>query len=207
MPWEVNLNLFGESTGSQQLSDVSSYWQSLRLALFALFCRAGGGAGWWCSVVATRLKTPVFCKLEDTCLWWTVGVWLLHLLGASVVTQIPIAVAHLRTDSISLMNLGQWKGVVMAMLRLQAWISLLDPVCAFFRGASGFPPDTITLSILTNLPVASDSFCCSLTFLSVHAFLQLCRWKRKIWGQKLEKELKWKSQLTLTFPCTSLLRY
>lgn len=109
MPCEVNLNLFGESTGSQQLSDVSSYWWSLRSALLALFCRAGGGAGWWYSVVATRLKTPVFCKLEDTCLRWIVGVWLLQLLGASVVTQIPIAVARLRTIRSPWWTLGSRK--------------------------------------------------------------------------------------------------
>lgn len=59
-------------------------------------------------------------------------------------------------------------------------MSLLDPVCAFcLGGGSDFPPDTITLSIPTDLPVAPDSFCCSLSFLSIHTFPATSWMKKK----------------------------
>lgn len=206
----MTLNLFRESSGSQELSDVSSYCWSLRLALFALFCVAGRGTGWWPNIVATWLKTILSCQLDDICLWWMVGMWLFHVLIASAVTQIPVAVGHLRMDSIS----PWWTLDNRKEVSWLCWDSKHEFHHWSWRqlfvhfGGRDFPQDTITVLILKNLPVCLWLLLLfSFFFLSICTSLQLHLLKGKIRGQKFEEELKWKSQLTLPFPCTSLLRY
>lgn len=198
----MTLNLFRESSGSQELSDVSSYCWSLRLALFALFCVAGRGTGWWPNIVATWLKTILSCQLDDICLWWMVGMWLFHVLIASAVTQIPVAVGHLRMDSIS----PWWTLDNRKEVSWLCWDSKHEFHHWSWRqlfvhfGGRDFPQDTITVLILNNFPVCLwllllFSFFSFYLYFSATSSIKRKDPRAKVWGRV---EMKIPTNITIS---------